>query len=679
MNASLRQDNTGVIVGFVALTVVVVVALLVQYIFVSPLLERERASLSKSLHLEQMLRVSGESYQRTRTELIAHLNILRHGGEFTGLNSTVYSIPASTSDDLIGIVNTVEEVLSRGDGSLLISTTGNLIAAQQLAWSKLTNKVAWFRYAVVFNVLLISIFIFWQLFRRLKRSKGLRDETIDQNRRFLEATNDAVFLITRNYQVGSVQSKAVKNIFGVKQRISGNFFDFLKGMISAGELVDAKKYVSRMLEGRGTNRANPLSKVEISVKGANGATIKKYVSFEFVLDRRNSDASLLVSVSDITKQVRLTNKLAKSNRSLAESVRSNEESMSLLMASIVEDSDQARRFFASAHKRLREITNQLRNGEHDGSTVEKLKSMRRTARKIKLDAGSVGVPLIETSADRFEQKLKKLLAQPDVGDTQVLALTENVRQLVSELNFLEQFNAKLNAKNSAQKLKLASIHEAVPSTATADELRPDSCLLSLQQFANDIASRQNKEVRIEKTGFEGCGMSDAARAEIEALCMQLIHNAVTHCIEPSNKRRELGKPPEALILIQLKQRDEKSVLLRVRDDGLGFDYRAVRKIALERGVVKRDVIKKMNKPELIRFLFRTGLSSNELAVNSNLKNSGLESVKSSVAKLGGKSSVKSSKGVASQVTIQLPSTVLSLTERKTPELDYSDSGKLSTG
>lgn len=682
MKTSHRQGNTGILVGIGALAVLVIAALLIQKIIVSPILERERAALSKSLHIQQMLVVLGAQDEKTRNELALHISVLRDGGEFFALNSNNYTVPASDSNTLIAAANSIEEVLSQGGHSTLPVLVGGMIDAQQRAWSQLARKVTWYRWVVGVNACLILAFIFRQFYKRLRRTKLLWGATLRENKTILEATKDGLFLIKPSLQVGSVQSGAVKTIFGIDMPISGNFFDFLKRIVSAGDLADAKEYISKMLEGRAgklqSGDANPLKEVEIMVEDTRGLVVTKYLNFDFARNELNPGAGLLVAVSDITKEVELKQELLEANRG-------NDERFSMLMGSIAENSNEHSAFYKTAHEGLYEINGLLRDDEQEHeSNIQKLEDISRTVQRLKEEAGSVGIPLIETSALQFERKIQKLLDLPEVDSKQILGLTVNLKQMISELDFLEQLNAKLRAKQGRNSPKLASVNDASTSvssltTVGSNNVSVDTPSMSAANAAVDdfdmlamqAAERQGKVVRIQRSGFENFTISRAVKAEIDALCAQLTLNSVVHGIELPDVRQKLGKPAQGLITVDMKMRDDERVVIEVADDGQGFDFSAIREKAVERGLVAADVVKAMRKPELVKFIFVSGFSTIVSPENDTGEGFGLDLVKNSVVRLDGKISVKSTRGVSSHVTIQLPVSALELAPHEFTDTVYS--------
>src|SRR5690606_31168549 len=64
----------------------------------------------------------------------------------------------------------------------------------------------------------------------------------------------------------------------------------------------------------------------------------------------------------------------------------------------------------------------------------------------------------------------------------------------------------------------------------------------------------------------------------------LLRNAVVHGIEPPAERRKAGKPETGRIELSLR-REGSEVLIEVADDGRGLDLDAIRRKAIEQGLI----------------------------------------------------------------------------------------------
>jgi chemotaxis protein histidine kinase CheA/ActR/RegA family two-component response regulator len=90
--------------------------------------------------------------------------------------------------------------------------------------------------------------------------------------------------------------------------------------------------------------------------------------------------------------------------------------------------------------------------------------------------------------------------------------------------------------------------------------------------------------------------------------MHLLRNAVDHGLEPPELRTALGKPAQGRILLQFSRQGQQ-VVLRCRDDGRGLDLPAIRRRAIEHGLVPEDRV--MPDEEVARLVLLPGFSTRD--------------------------------------------------------------------
>jgi two-component system chemotaxis sensor kinase CheA len=118
-------------------------------------------------------------------------------------------------------------------------------------------------------------------------------------------------------------------------------------------------------------------------------------------------------------------------------------------------------------------------------------------------------------------------------------------------------------------------------------------------------------------------------------CLQLTRNAIAHGIEPPDVREALGKPREATITFSARKLASRLVVT-ISDDGAGVDVPAVRKRAVESGVVTEVLAEAADDQTLLELLFLPGFStrgqSPDLLAGRGI---GLDITLASIQKLGG--------------------------------------------
>ncbi|MEZ5542212.1 MAG: Hpt domain-containing protein [Pseudomonadota bacterium] len=175
----------------------------------------------------------------------------------------------------------------------------------------------------------------------------------------------------------------------------------------------------------------------------------------------------------------------------------------------------------------------------------------------------------------------------------------------------------------------------------------------LRRIVRQSARQLNKKVDLHLRGAEG----EMDRAVIERIVAPLEHmlrNAVAHGIESPGQRRHAGKRDAGSITIELS-REGNEIVLRISDDGAGLDIDAIRKRAIERGLMDRGV--DLPDSDVMQFVLQTGFSTASEVTQISGRGVGMDVVNSEVKQLGGSLHIDSETGRGSLFTIRLPYTL----------------------
>ena len=134
----------------------------------------------------------------------------------------------------------------------------------------------------------------------------------------------------------------------------------------------------------------------------------------------------------------------------------------------------------------------------------------------------------------------------------------------------------------------------------------------------------------------------------------MLRNAVDHGIEPTAVRRDVGKPETGTIRLNLG-REGGDIVLTLDDDGGGIRLDAVRRKAIERGMMDAD--SDLTDHEILQFILEAGFSTAEKVTQISGRGVGMDVVHSEVKQLGGSMSIDSAVGQGTRFTIRLPFTV----------------------
>ncbi|MHC4709441.1 MAG: hybrid sensor histidine kinase/response regulator [Planctomycetota bacterium] len=175
----------------------------------------------------------------------------------------------------------------------------------------------------------------------------------------------------------------------------------------------------------------------------------------------------------------------------------------------------------------------------------------------------------------------------------------------------------------------------------------------LRHIARQTARELGKRVELRITGAD----VDVDRNVLERIMgpfEHMIRNALDHGIESEGERRRAGKSPVGTITIDTSQ-EGNEIAIRFSDDGAGFDIDAIRRRAIENGLMAED--KTLSDEELIQFILVAGFSTAREVTHLSGRGVGMDVVENEVKQLGGSMAVSSTQGEGTTFIIHLPVTL----------------------
>ena len=171
----------------------------------------------------------------------------------------------------------------------------------------------------------------------------------------------------------------------------------------------------------------------------------------------------------------------------------------------------------------------------------------------------------------------------------------------------------------------------------------------LQRTARDAARSQDKQARL--TGHGGDVKLEAALLNaVSGALVQMVRNAVAHGIELPAERIAAGKPPQGRIELRIERRG-REVLFCCADDGAGLDLEAVRRTAIDKGIPGAA---RLDDDALIERLLRGGLSTARRVDALAGRGVGMDLVRDTADRLGGRLTLSSRRGEGTTVELCVP-------------------------
>ncbi|MEO8669916.1 MAG: Hpt domain-containing protein [Tahibacter sp.] len=230
------------------------------------------------------------------------------------------------------------------------------------------------------------------------------------------------------------------------------------------------------------------------------------------------------------------------------------------------------------------------------------------------------------------------------------ALGESVSDLVSIQNLLDDLTRQSETLLLQQSRVSSDLQEGLMRTRMVPF---DSLVPSLRRTVRQAAQEVGKRAQIKVEGAQG-EMDRNLLERMKAPFEHMLRNALAHGIETPDDRQKVGKNSEGTVTIQVS-REATEVVLRVSDDGRGMDRDAIRRRAIERGLLNADV--QLSDRDLYAFILETGFSTAEQVTQLAGRGVGMDVVHNEIKQLGGSLMIDSERGKGSVFTIRLPFTL----------------------
>jgi len=176
-----------------------------------------------------------------------------------------------------------------------------------------------------------------------------------------------------------------------------------------------------------------------------------------------------------------------------------------------------------------------------------------------------------------------------------------------------------------------------------------------QRFPRVVRELARKLGKDAELVLEGAAI-DLDRGVIEALADALVHllrNALDHGIGTPEERRRAGKPPRGRVTLAAGVRGD-GVVITVRDDGRGMDPEALRRHAVDKGLLDAAGAARLGTGDCFDLVFRPGFSTAATASEISGRGFGMDVVKTRLQELGGRVQLRSTPGQGTEVELCIP-------------------------
>jgi two-component system chemotaxis sensor kinase CheA len=236
-------------------------------------------------------------------------------------------------------------------------------------------------------------------------------------------------------------------------------------------------------------------------------------------------------------------------------------------------------------------------------------------------------------------------------------LMDLVGELVLSRNQLLQMTTRINDNHFARTVvRLKTLTSELQEGITKTRMQPiDTVWKKLPRMVRDVAASCGKRVRIEMVGSQ----TELDKTLLEAVndpLMHIIRNSIDHGIGSAEERAHLCKPVEGLITLRAFH-EGGQVNIEISDDGRGIQLERVKQRALADGFVTASQVAAMTEQEVLKLVFKPGLSTAEQVTNVSGRGVGMDVVRTNIESIGGTVDLTSEQGKGTKVTIKIPLTL----------------------
>ena len=178
------------------------------------------------------------------------------------------------------------------------------------------------------------------------------------------------------------------------------------------------------------------------------------------------------------------------------------------------------------------------------------------------------------------------------------------------------------------------------------------------RLVRDVAKQCGKDVALELSGQN----TDLDKGILDALAeplMHLVRNAVDHGVEDAEERIAANKPARGTVYLNAYHQGTQ-VVIEVRDDGRGIDLAQIRRLAVEKGIVKAEEIQRLSESEALNLIFEPGFSTAAEVTEVSGRGVGMDVVRTVLNNLKGTVHVSSVTGRGTTMQLRVPLTLASI-------------------
>jgi signal transduction histidine kinase len=388
----------------------------------------------------------------------------------------------------------------------------------------------------------------------------------------------------------------------------------------------------------GAEHLNPLREVEVLMPTDVGRMESRFLRFAF-RRVRDDGAILVVTVIDVTERVLLARELESAT---ANDGARDDRLLDLALALARLDAASAQVRLAHWQTLLDTATLAMQGVQAPGaSPAPSLDRAIESLRALEADAAAPSLQAVARRAALIAVELGELRARADLSRHSLLPSILHLDEFRGQLDALSRAMARLPAQPGRPQSAGKATKPAVDPWQAFD------------QQCEKAATEFGRQVTLHREDLDAVDVPVALRASVLEIGAQLLRNAIEHGIEEPGDRVAVAKSPRGTVRLSFERVAEGYDLV-VHDDGAGIDFERIRAEAVSSGRFSHDTASTLGPRELASLLFEPGFSTAREVTDATGRGSGLELVRRTAQRYGGRVTVSTSAGRYTLFRVHFP-------------------------
>lgn len=572
--------------------------------------------------------------------------------EMSGLNRDIATIwgPYKGHIDAVLAGETIDAAAltravdyGRANNTALFKLLNQQVSASQAITEKANRQLSLAQ--TIGAALIVLNFLFTALvaFRRLIAGDRAVVQSRKQTDDILATVKEGLFLVTSDFSIGSQMSNSLPQIMQRKVEPGMNLLEVMRTMVTPQTLEATRDYLGLLFGKRVKENLvaslNPLSEVPVAGgSDGRGQLQSRYLNFQFNRVQESEDTVyLLVTVSDASERVRLTNEIS------AAKTRTREE-MEALLRVLSRESSEVRLFLHRVGVVLERVNDDLRQAaaRRTGTDYSELvNAIFRDVHSLKSEAAALSLDMIEALAHNFEVDLINLRDRGSVEGSDMVKMTVHLDDMFECVATIRDFLDRMAGNRDV----------SVPQAAVTPSQR---AVEGWNTLAERIAREQGKQVQLDLQLQAFDRLPGDTLNALRTIGLQLLRNAVVHGIEPAAERQARAKPSVGTVSFRSEDVGSRQVELVVRDDGRGLDVARIRAALSASGRYGFEQLETLSDRDVIMKIFEPGVSTAEHSDRDAGHGIGMDLVMKQVRSLSGTIALSTKVGAYTEFRIRLP-------------------------